>query len=330
MTTKRVAVIGATGVAGQQFLASLAGHPFFEVVALAASERSAGKPYRTPSPTSSGACRWYCQEPLDPAFARIVVEDAARLDATRVDLVFTAVESDAARDLEPRYAKTTPVVSTASAFRYEARRAHLHSRGQPRPRRADRRPEEEAGLERLRHAGAQLHDHRARDDAQAAPRRLRHRPRGHDVADRRRAHPPPRADPQPGRHGPGVRRARAGRPRDADPGARAGHGPQGRRSRRARGLRGCPRPGRRLGARRAEAYPDLTASANFLSLQDELTNTEDRIAAARRFYNGNVRAYNTRVATFPSNVVASMFSFRPRDFFELTDPAARTAPTVDL
>jgi LemA protein len=81
---------------------------------------------------------------------------------------------------------------------------------------------------------------------------------------------------------------------------------------------------------RAEAYPDLKASASFLSLQDELTNTEDRIAAARRFYNGNVRAYNTRVATFPSNIVASLFSFRPRDFFELTDPAARTAPTVDL
>ena len=55
---------------------------------------------------------------------------------------------------------------------------------------------------------------------------------------------------------------------------------------------------------RVEAYPDLKASQNFLDLQDELTNTEDRIAAARRFYNGNVRAYNTRVATFPSNVVA--------------------------
>ena len=81
---------------------------------------------------------------------------------------------------------------------------------------------------------------------------------------------------------------------------------------------------------RVEAYPDLKASENFLALQDELTNTEDRIAAGRRFYNGNVRAYNTRVATFPSNLIASMFSFRPRDFFELTDPAARTAPTVDL
>ncbi len=81
---------------------------------------------------------------------------------------------------------------------------------------------------------------------------------------------------------------------------------------------------------RAEAYPDLKASANFLQLQGELTNTEDRIAAARRFFNGNVRAYNTRVATFPSNVIAGMFNFARRDFFELTDPAARAVPTVDL
>jgi LemA protein len=81
---------------------------------------------------------------------------------------------------------------------------------------------------------------------------------------------------------------------------------------------------------RAEAYPDLKASASFLQLQDELTNTEDRIAAARRFYNGNVRAYNTRVSTFPSNLIASMFHFEPRQFFELRDQAARVAPRVDL
>ena len=78
----------------------------------------------------------------------------------------------------------------------------------------------------------------------------------------------------------------------------------------------------------AEAYPDLKASANFLQLQKELTNTEDRIAAGRRFYNGNVRALNTRVRTFPSNLVASMFSFRPKEFFELTDPAAAQTPVV--
>jgi LemA protein len=76
---------------------------------------------------------------------------------------------------------------------------------------------------------------------------------------------------------------------------------------------------------RVEAYPDLKASSSFLALQRELTLTEDRIAAARRFYNGNVRAYNTRVRTFPSNLVASTFGFDARDFFELEDPASATA-----
>ena len=80
---------------------------------------------------------------------------------------------------------------------------------------------------------------------------------------------------------------------------------------------------------RVEAYPDLKASSSFLSLQRELILTEDRIAAARRFYNGNVRSYNTRVRTFPSNLVAAAFRFRRRDFFELQDPAAVAAPRVD-
>ncbi len=119
MKKKKVAVIGATGVAGQQFLASLSGHPFFEVTALAASERSAGKPLKDAITDANGAFRWYCQEPLDPAFAKIQVEDASKLDASKLDVVFTAVESDAAKELESRYAKTTPVVSTASAFRHE-------------------------------------------------------------------------------------------------------------------------------------------------------------------------------------------------------------------
>jgi LemA protein len=80
----------------------------------------------------------------------------------------------------------------------------------------------------------------------------------------------------------------------------------------------------------AESYPDLKASVNFLQLQKELTNTEDRIAAGRRFYNGNVRALNTRVQTFPSNLVASTFGFTGRDFFELSDPAAAQTPSVGL
>ena len=79
----------------------------------------------------------------------------------------------------------------------------------------------------------------------------------------------------------------------------------------------------------AEAYPALRASENFAQLQTELTNTEDRIAAGRRFYNANVRAMNTKVETFPANVVAGMFGFTQQEYFETTD-AARTAPRVDF
>lgn len=79
----------------------------------------------------------------------------------------------------------------------------------------------------------------------------------------------------------------------------------------------------------AEGYPDLKASASFLHLQQELTNTEDRIAAGRRFYNGNVRALNTRVRSVPSNLVASMFGFGTKDYFELSEPAAAAPPRVE-
>jgi LemA protein len=79
---------------------------------------------------------------------------------------------------------------------------------------------------------------------------------------------------------------------------------------------------------RVEAYPDLKASQGFIDLQHELTLTEDRIAASRRFYNGNVRAYNTRIGTIPSNAVAAMFRFRPREFFELKDPTTASVPDV--
>jgi LemA protein len=80
----------------------------------------------------------------------------------------------------------------------------------------------------------------------------------------------------------------------------------------------------------AEAYPELKASVNFLELQRELTETEDRIAAGRRFYNANVRALNTRVESVPSNIVASMFSFHKEEYFEVEDEAVRSAPTVDF
>lgn len=80
----------------------------------------------------------------------------------------------------------------------------------------------------------------------------------------------------------------------------------------------------------AEAYPQLRASENFMQLQNELTNTEDRIAAGRRFYNANVRELNTKVETFPPNLVANMFSIRRAEYFEVEDPAVRAAPRVDF
>ncbi len=78
----------------------------------------------------------------------------------------------------------------------------------------------------------------------------------------------------------------------------------------------------------AEAYPDLKADRNFLDLQEELSNTEDRIAASRRFYNGNVRELNTLRESFPSSIVASIAKVEEAGFFEVSDHAERAAPKV--
>lgn len=80
----------------------------------------------------------------------------------------------------------------------------------------------------------------------------------------------------------------------------------------------------------AESYPDLKANTNFLELQRELSDTEDRIAAGRRYYNANVRELNTAVETFPSNVVAGMFGFRRAEYFEVDDAAVRSVSKVDF
>jgi LemA protein len=80
----------------------------------------------------------------------------------------------------------------------------------------------------------------------------------------------------------------------------------------------------------AEAYPDLKANTNFLELQQELSDTENKIQAARRFYNGNVMELNTKIETFPSNIIAGMFSFTKREFFELTDEAAKGPVKVEF
>lgn len=69
----------------------------------------------------------------------------------------------------------------------------------------------------------------------------------------------------------------------------------------------------------AENYPDLKANQNFLQLQNDLTDTEDKIQASRRFYNGTVRDYNTKVETVPSNIVAKIFGFLKREFFEIAE-----------
>ena len=69
----------------------------------------------------------------------------------------------------------------------------------------------------------------------------------------------------------------------------------------------------------AEAYPDLKASTNFAKLQDELSDTENKIQAARRFYNTNVLDYNNKLETFPTNVIAGAFSFKREDFFQINE-----------
>jgi LemA protein len=77
-----------------------------------------------------------------------------------------------------------------------------------------------------------------------------------------------------------------------------------------------------------ERYPDLKADRSFLALQAELVNTEDRIAAARRFYNANVRDFNTRTQVFPANLLAGAFGFEAAEFFEVDDHTIRAAPAV--
>jgi LemA protein len=80
----------------------------------------------------------------------------------------------------------------------------------------------------------------------------------------------------------------------------------------------------------AEGYPDLKASEHYLALQKELANTENRIQAARRFYNGNVRDMNTRVEVFPSNLIASMFNFTREEYFEVESSVIREVVDVNF
>lgn len=78
----------------------------------------------------------------------------------------------------------------------------------------------------------------------------------------------------------------------------------------------------------SEAYPELKANDNFKQLQDELVDTEDKIQAARRFYNGSVRDFNTKLLVFPTNMMAGMLGFTQRDFFETEDQAQAEKPVA--
>ena len=116
----KAAIVGATGIVGQQFILALQQHPWFRIEALAASQRSAGQKYgEALRDRSTGALRWYAGPLADKVIFDLPVEDAETLDASRFDVIFTGIESDVAKTLEPQYAKSCPVLSTASAFRYE-------------------------------------------------------------------------------------------------------------------------------------------------------------------------------------------------------------------
>jgi aspartate-semialdehyde dehydrogenase len=115
----KIAIVGATGIVGQQAIVSLIGHPWFKITKLVASERSAEKKYIEALKDANGSSRWWCTEELPQDIASMMVEEASTFDPASVDIIFSTMDAGAAKELEPKYAKTTPVISTASAFRYE-------------------------------------------------------------------------------------------------------------------------------------------------------------------------------------------------------------------
>ena len=115
----RIGVLGATGIAGQQVLAALERHPWFTVAAVAASEASAGKSLEAALRDPSGGSRWFAEGRLDPSLLSLPCLLADQLLRQPLDLVFSAVSKEVAQQWEPRFAERIPVISTASAFRYE-------------------------------------------------------------------------------------------------------------------------------------------------------------------------------------------------------------------
>ncbi len=119
MDKKRVAIIGVTGAVGQEFVISLHNHPWFEVTQIAASERSAGKKYVDAIKDPSGIIAWDVGGEIPDYIKSMTVKKVDDLDVSNLDLVFSAVESIAARDIETKMAADLPVISTSSAYRYE-------------------------------------------------------------------------------------------------------------------------------------------------------------------------------------------------------------------
>jgi aspartate-semialdehyde dehydrogenase len=115
MAKLRAVLFGATGLAGQQFVSALSAHPWFELAAVVASPRNAGRRYG--EVLAEGG--WFLADAIPAAVASLVLADPLAVDASGFDLAFSAVEADVARELEPRAARAIPVFSTASAFRYE-------------------------------------------------------------------------------------------------------------------------------------------------------------------------------------------------------------------
>ena len=117
---KKVAIIGVTGAVGQEFVQTLKNHPWFEVTQIAASERSAGKKYvEAISDPNSGIVSWEIGGEIPDYIREMTVKNIDQVDVSQLDLVFSAVESVAAREIEAKFAADLPVISTSSAFRYE-------------------------------------------------------------------------------------------------------------------------------------------------------------------------------------------------------------------
>src|SRR5574337_225977 len=114
---KRVAIIGVTGAVGQEFVVALNNHPWFEVKQIAASERSAKKKFvdaiRDPN---SGILKWHLRDPIPEYVKNMMVESVDDIKSENLDLIFSSVESEAARDIESRFAKDIPVISTSAAY----------------------------------------------------------------------------------------------------------------------------------------------------------------------------------------------------------------------